>query len=132
MEHEVILDANVWIAFLRKNDTTHERARKVFGQIKGIVILPEYVLLEVVTVLSQKVGKEYSNRFLQMVTGNKEIIIVPSSSFFLSSLVEFYLASVHSKLSFVDHALLYLSKEILVITFDKALHRALRLQNSSS
>ena len=122
----LVLDSNVWIAFLYEKDPNHNKAAKVFEVLKAKIILTEYVFLEVVTVLSQKAGKDVSDNFIKNVTNNQDIIILPSSGDFLGEIVNFYLSKKIEKLSFVDYSLLCLSQKFKVITFDKALQRHLK------
>ncbi len=119
----IILDSNIWIAFLNVDDVNHKKAEKIFEETKEKIILTEYILLETVTVLSQKVDKEVSDRFIDGVVNNRDIEILPSSEEFLNGVIKFYLPKKNKNLSFVDYSLLYLSKKIKVITFDKTLQR---------
>lgn len=122
----VLLDSNVWISFLYKKDPNYKKAEKVFEAIKERIILPEYVILEVATIISQKVGKRVANDFIENVINNQNIEILPSSQEFLKQVIDFYLSGRNKKLSFVDYSLLYLAKRIKVLTFDENLQKAIQ------
>ncbi|MBI2098620.1 MAG: type II toxin-antitoxin system VapC family toxin [Candidatus Wildermuthbacteria bacterium] len=122
----IVLDSNVWIALFDKDDSLHGRAQRAIGGLKERVALPEYVILEVTTVLAQKAGKSFADSFLQKVYANRDIQIIVSSGQFLDELVSFYLSSSTKNLSFVDYALLFLSRRMKILTFDKNLEKALK------
>lgn len=124
----VIIDSNVWIAFLNKNDSNHKRADEIFNKLvdkREKIIITEYVLLEIVTVLSQKVGKKIANQFIEIAGNTKRIEIISSSADFLDEVLAFYLKQKNKNLSFVDYSLLYLSGQYEVLTFDKKLNSLL-------
>ncbi len=122
----IILDSNIWIAFLNVDDVNHKKAEKIFEETKEKIILTEYILLETVTVLSQKVDKRVSDRFIDEVVNNRDIEILPSSDEFLNGVIKLYLSKKNKNLSFVDYSLLYLSKKIKVVTLDKTLQREIK------
>lgn len=121
----MILDSNVWVAFFDKDDSSHSKAAQLVGSLRDRIILPEYVLLEVTAVLSQKAGKSLADTFLQKVFANRDVQILYSSQRFLDEVVRLYLSRTNGKLSFVDYALLYLSHKTNVVTFDKDLKKEL-------
>lgn len=67
----VIFDSDVWIALLNKNDSQHQKAKLVFESIKENIILPEYVFIEISSVLSLKVGKGVADDFIKIALNNK-------------------------------------------------------------
>lgn len=122
----VILDSNVWIAFLNKNDSNHKKADEIFNKLvnkREKIIITEYILLEVVTVLSQKVGKKLADQFIEIAGNTKRIEIISSSADFLNDVLAFYLKQKNRNLSFVDYSLLYLSRQYEILTLDKELKR---------
>lgn len=121
----MVLDANVWIAFLNPDDSNHHKAQKIFSTTQGGIGIPEYVLLEVITILAQKMGKDTADKFLQMARASKDVGILPSSKEFLDEVMQLYLSRTNGKLSFVDYSLLYLSGKTNVVTFDKDLKKEL-------
>jgi len=122
----VLLDSNIWIAFLYKKDPNHKRAEEIFEGIKERVVLTEYLFLEIVSVISKKVGKKVADDFIKNVIDNRDIEIFPSSQEFLGEIIKFYLSKKIEKLSFVDYSLLYLAQKMKVITFDETLKRELK------
>ena len=46
----IILDSNIWIAYLNKNDNQHNKAVSFFDKIKENILITEYIILEVATV----------------------------------------------------------------------------------
>ena len=53
----VIFDSNVWIGYFNSDDTTHARAVANFKKYGDqTVVLTEYVLLEIATILKQKIS----------------------------------------------------------------------------
>lgn len=121
----IILDSSVWVAFFDKDDSLHRRAAQVVNSLQEKIVLPEYVLLEVTTVLSQKAGKSLADAFLQKVATNRDVQVLSSSQQFLDEVIRLYLSRTNEKLSFVDYALLYLSSKMNVVTFDKDLKKEL-------
>ena len=121
---QIILDSNVWIGHLMVNDTLHLRATELMEDLGGIVVVvPEYVLLEVVTIL--KVYKKYKEAeiFSKRVLSNNAMYLPSSGLARLTADVCF--VSKYKKLSFIDTALLVLSKDYEIITFDKDLQKAI-------
>ena len=121
----IVLDSSVWVAFFDKDDSFHHRATQIVSSLQERIALPEYVLLEVTTVLSQKAGKSLANVFLRKITTNQDVQVLSSSQQFLDAVIHLYLSKTNGKLSFVDYALLYLSSKTRVVTFDKDLKKEL-------
>jgi len=121
-----ILDSNVWIAFLYIDDAQHEKAKKVFQLCKKPIVIPEYIVIEVSSVLSQKAGKRIANAFLEIITQSKDVDVLFSEDQFFIEVVNFFKKRKEHNLSFVDFSLLYLSKSYQIITFDKNLQRAIK------
>jgi predicted nucleic acid-binding protein len=123
---EIIFDSNVWIGYFNTADTTHQQAVAYFKKYSDcIVILTEYVLLEVATVLKQKIGRAETNKIITALLQTENIQLLPSSEYFTSTLTEF-LTTKEKHLSFVDISLLVLMRDMTVITFDKKLAAALK------
>lgn len=123
----IIFDSNVWIAFLHKADTNHTRAEDIFQRQGRPIGIPEYVIIEVASVLSKKAGKELADKFLDMVLNSKDVEVLFSEDQFFLQVAEFFKKRKEKHLSFVDFSLLYLVLETsyLVITFDKQLLKAI-------
>ncbi|MBP9750121.1 MAG: PIN domain-containing protein [Candidatus Pacebacteria bacterium] len=123
-----ILDADVWIAYLNTEDSQHAKAVKVFDELEAreeIVAVPEYVVLEVVTVVRRVAGATIATAFMQVVAENTFVQILPSDSALLRSVCFAVYHAQVPKLSFTDIALLRLAEKHRVITFDRVLARAI-------
>ncbi len=120
----IILDSNIWIAYLNEADSTHQRALKIFQKtnVKDVLIT-EYLLLEIVTVLKQIQGHKSAQEFIQLLT-DKNISFVESKNFYAETLLLFQSLK-ENKLSFVDVSLLHLSRKYEIRTFDKNLRKVL-------
>jgi predicted nucleic acid-binding protein len=123
----VILDSSVWIAFLNKNDSQHQKAVRVFNKLSPPVIMPEYIILEVASVLASRVKKELTDQFLELCFNSQEVEVLLSERGLFEQTVDFFKKA--KKLSFVDAQLLVLSNFYPVITFDNNLSRAINALN---
>jgi predicted nucleic acid-binding protein len=121
----LILDANVWIGLFNVEDSQHKKAKNIFAEINGEILIPEYILVEVLNVLTEKASKKHADKFLSMVVAGDEIEIGFSSKDFLFRVIQQFLMHEGKKLSFIDQSLLYLSQFHKVITFDKHLAKQL-------
>lgn len=121
----IILDTNVWYAICDANDSSHSAASKLFESLEEPVLMPEYILVELLNLLVRKRGKEWTDQFLGKLLVSKDCVITPNSASFTNEVLQDFLRSERVKLSFVDHALLYLSTHHKVITFDKELAKHL-------
>ena len=120
----IIFDSNVWIAYFHATDTNHKKAVAVVEkQHQHPVIITEYVLLEVATVLKQKIGPTKTNTIVKTLLQTDTVELLPSSNFFTASLATF-LDLIERHLSFVDVSLLVLSKDFTIVTFDAKLQKA--------
>ncbi len=119
----LVLDSCVWIAYLHKEDSQHEKACVLLNTSEVRVHVPEYVLVEVVQALSNKGRRQQAVNFLDRVLSDPSVFI-PVADLVYDTAVRFR-KDEKGKLSFVDMALLVLSERYDVITFDKHLVRAL-------
>ncbi|MEK7649203.1 MAG: PIN domain-containing protein [Patescibacteria group bacterium] len=120
-----ILDSSVWIAWLDKDDSQHGRAEKVFEQVSDIVV-PEYVILEVCTVLSRKKGHAFAEQFLSLAVENSDITILLSSEDLFYKTVDSFKKVFRRRLSFADSMLAVLSRSYTILTFDNTLQKAIQ------
>jgi len=119
---ETIFDSSVWIAYFSPSETRHSEARKLLEQA-AVIIIPEYVLLEVVTVLRQKKEEELLAGFMSLATDAKTYLPADTLG---SEVAAEYTKPRYKKLSFVDVSLVLLAKQYNVVTFDKALLTAIK------
>ena len=120
-----ILDSNVWISYFHEPDSRHKHARTLFKQIDGLVLVPEYIVVETCTVLNRVANKEVVIKFLDRTMNNRDIRVAPTSRQLFYQLIDFYTNHDHHQLSFIDVSLLFLSQYHTVHTFDKKLKRAI-------
>lgn len=123
---EVILDTNVWFAYLHDADSQHAKAENLFDVIKNKVFIPEYVLIEILNLVTVKIGKANADSFISDLLSFDKVSILWSSSDFRDELFNFFLSNKLEKLSFVDQSLLLLSKKYRVLTFDKRLAKLIK------
>lgn len=121
----MIFDSSVWIAFLYQLDNQHHKAEEIFEICDGLITVPEYVIIEVVTVLTRKHQKHSADQFLEMVIDNKDVDILYCSDQFFMTLANFFKEQPQDKLSFVDMMLLKLSHTYQIVTLDQALKKAI-------
>lgn len=124
-----ILDSNVWIAFFYESDSQHKKAEQILKNLGAFIVVPEYVVVEVSSILRFNAGEKISNMFLDSIFDNENTGILPSDENFFNSVVENFKNYENRRLSFVDTALLCLSESYDVITFDKDLQKAIKRNN---
>jgi predicted nucleic acid-binding protein len=128
----IILDSNIWIAYLNMNDSQHAKADMIFIETErsgSKIVLSEYLILEITSVLAMKVSKQSADDFLKLALNNSDIVNIASDNNFFEEVVSLFKKQKNQKLSFVDVSLLYLSKNFKVATFDENLQKAIKLQN---
>jgi len=116
-----LLDSSVWVALFLDFDTQHAKAKRIFPKLQGKIYLPYCVIIEVVTVLVYKHSKEQANQFILFIEQNQDIKLLDDE---LAEEIRFY-KSLQARISFVDAALLFLSKKLKtkLVTFDQQLQR---------
>lgn len=121
----IILDSNVWIAYLHAEDSQHTKALAALDALTEPVIVPEYVLAEVATVLKQKGQHARGRAFVREVTdsGGSALLVLDEQ---MVRTVSRLFTDRNDKLSFVDTVLLALSTHYRIVTFDTALKRAIK------
>ncbi len=121
----VLLDSSFVVAFHNNRDVHHAAAAGVMDEIQsgrfGRVLLLEYVVLEVLTVLGARRGHETASRVALTLLGAREVEFVPCSDHFAASL-ETFLGQRSGSLSFVDAAIVAVARMhsgSRVATFDR-------------
>lgn len=118
--NKIILDSCVFIALYNENDEFHNEAISIFEFYKdNIILVSNYVIQEVTTVLTYKFWKQKADLFIDDIMNSNNILILQSDTF---EEMKFF-KTINSKMSFTDISLLYLSikQDSLLITFDKQL-----------
>ena len=124
----IIFDSNIWIAFYHENDTLHDKAKKLFQTTTGIVWVPEYIFIEVCSVLHMRVDKKMADAFSDRLATSNRAILTPINTELFSAMRTYFRDGKHLGLSFIDVSLLYLSQFHTVHTFDKKLANAIKKQ----
>ncbi len=75
-----ILDSNVWIAFFHESDSQHKKAEKIIKELGALIVVPEYVIVEVSSILCFNAGKKISDVFIDSISDNKNIEIQLSNN----------------------------------------------------
>lgn len=120
-----VFDANVWLGSFLVNDSLHKKAASLFEQYEGReIIVPEYILLEVVTIIKQQVGYQAAQLVMKQMRNTEECSLLSSSSYFAET-AELFLTLNEKHLSFVDVSLVVLAKDFEVVTLDKQLAKVL-------
>jgi predicted nucleic acid-binding protein len=121
----IVLDSSFLIAFHNRKDVHHEKAAHLINEILngdyGQALLPEYVVLEVATVLLLRRGLAVSTSVITRLLEAREIEFVPCSEHFLESLQTFR-NQPGDRLSFVDSAIATIARRHPpghIATFDK-------------
>lgn len=120
----VVLDSSFLIAFHNARDVHHAAAcgamdRLLHGEW-GRALLPEYVFLEVVTVVAARRGLGAATRVGALLLSAQEVDFVPCSESFLDAW-EIFRTQESAKLSFADAAIVAIARRTrteLVATFD--------------
>ena len=120
-----IFDSNVWIAYLYQSDQHHQKAEKIFSLHQGVVVIPEYLVAEIVTVLTRKGEKALADQFLAMIVDNKDVEILFCTDQFFLHLTTIFKTHHQRNLSFVDMMLLVLADSYHIVTFDQALQQSI-------
>jgi predicted nucleic acid-binding protein len=127
MVNKVILDSNIWIGYFNDKDSLHKQTLKIVDSA-SIVYVPEYVLLESVSILKMKATPTLANFCLDVFLHTHNIHIIPSGDLFKKTITLFQTLN-DKHLSFVDLSLLALSRDYEVKTFDKKLAATIKKFN---
>ena len=124
----IVFDSNVWIALFHESDTLHARAKGMFTEHAPPYGIPEYIVLEVVTILAQKAGMEHARIFVDLIFDNRDCAVLVTDEAFCHSVAVAFVKEEKAGLSFVDMSLVVIGAGHRVITFDT--HLAHRLKKS--
>ncbi len=121
----IVLDSSFLVAYHNQRDVHHGAAaatmeRLVAGEW-GPALLPEYVFLEVVTVLLARRGLDVAVRVATVLLQARDVEFVPSSDMF-SDVMETFGRQRPGRLSFADAAIVTVSHKRaapFVATFDR-------------
>ncbi|MBI1734175.1 MAG: type II toxin-antitoxin system VapC family toxin [Candidatus Rokubacteria bacterium] len=121
----VVLDSSFLVAYHNSRDAHHTAAATVMERIVtgelGSALLPEYVFLELVTVLLARRGLESASTAAATLLQAREVEFVPCSDFFLETF-ETFRTQRDGGLSFADAAIVTVARRRdarFVATFDR-------------
>ncbi len=121
----IILDSSFLIAYHNTRDAHHPNAARVMPELIagewGKALLPEYVFLEVATVLLARRGLGVATKVTSTLLQAREVELVPCSALFFETL-ETFRSQPGRDLSFTDAAIVTLSRQRkipFVATFDQ-------------
>ena len=123
----VVLDSSFLVAYHNASDVHHERAQAGMDALLagdwGAGLLPEYVFLEVVTVIALRRDRETAVRVGDRLLAARELEHIPCSDTFLEAFDTFRMHG-SAGLSFVDAAIIAIARRRgaeLVATFDEGI-----------
>ena len=120
---KIVLDSSIWVAFLHDTDSQHKQALAVFERIGNTITVPEYVVIEVATILKRRKKQDEAKRFVHRVLNENPQSFLPADSLIRETATLFRERA--DQLSFTDTALLALARSYRVITFDRDLQKAI-------
>lgn len=123
----IVVDSSVWVALFNVKDKHHQRAKKeLSGAISSDerIVVSDFVVLEVTTVLLKRVGRATSARFLDFVFKDRHASLAFTGNGIFYSVVKAF-PRIGGELSFVDMSLILLAKGLRarLMTYDKELRR---------
>lgn len=122
----ILVDANIWVAALDKDDTTHQQAHSFLNKIAKdkTLILSALVVQEVMTVYMRKGYFDLAQSFYQFAKTHKAVRIIGADQQWLDATAEL-LSEVKTRraLSYTDYSLIAMAREFgaELATFDKKL-----------
>ena len=121
---KTVLDSNVWVAYFLAQDPQHQAAADIFESLDlSKVYIHDFIILEIVSVLRIRANAKVAAKALELLE-QLELKII-DADFAKQEVYNLTKTAKYPKLSFVDMFLLVLSKKYKIVTFDKALARAL-------
>ncbi|KKU60032.1 MAG: hypothetical protein UX81_C0005G0028 [Parcubacteria group bacterium GW2011_GWA2_47_12] len=121
MEHQsIIVDSSFLVALYITDDSQHEIAEKIAKQMSGvkkIIVMHPYVIQEVTTILTYRIGIILAQRFLNDLFASKSVII-PQVNVLQEA--DFF-KRMEKRMSFTDITLVHLAKQTdtPILSFDR-------------
>jgi predicted nucleic acid-binding protein len=123
----IVLDASMLVACHNRRDTHHEAAVALMQDVArgayGQALLPEYVFLETVTVLMNRLDPATAAAIGRTLLQTREVDFVPCSELFVDAF-ETFAAPTATGLSFTDAAIVTIARRNdppYVATFDRCI-----------
>lgn len=125
----IVLDSSFLVAYHNQRDVHHRAAASAMDRLVagewGPALLPEYVFVEVVTVVLARRGHDVAARVASTLLQAREVEFVPCSEMFLDVL-ETFRRRHDADLSFTDAAIVTVARQRrahFVATFDRDFRR---------
>ena len=115
---EIFVDAVAWIALVNKRDSLHEKAKKVFLDLRGRnyeFVTTEFVLIEFANALSAPDFREKAAIFIEGLRESPNVEIVPASSELFSIGLRLYRNRLDKEWSLVDCTSFIVMKEKKIV-----------------
>lgn len=123
---ESLVDSSVLVALFNEKDSLHDKALKIILTAPRPLVVHEYIFLESATVLMSRADKQIADSFIMNILTNADIKILHSSESIFLLTIKHFMENKTKQLSFIDAALLALSKEYTILSFDDALNKAIK------
>lgn len=117
-----LLDSSVLVGAFRKEDPHFLEAKKMLNTY-DVFVIPEYILVETLTVLKMREGKERAKMCNEFLQNNQQCVFRSTTNTELQQTLEKFFQT--KTLSFIDHliALISLHENIPLLTFDLELRK---------
>ena len=120
----ILLDTSYLVALFNRSDSQHARAKRLQAELAGeSLIVLEYVVLELATVLAAKGGIDIAKEGVESLLQSEQVEFLPCSQLFSMALYRMFNQKTY-QLSFVDSALLTCLEAKhaeKIVTFDEVL-----------
>lgn len=126
MKAAIFIDSDVFVALYKNNDSSHKKSVRLFEQAKKqstVFLTSNYVFLESITVISQKVGHiQAANYISTMKSDDNGFLIKRIDEELEAQAIEIFKKQTSKNTSFVDCANIALIKDMKldgVFSFDQ-------------
>lgn len=121
----VVVDSSVLVAALHHEDALHDRGVRALESAAAPVIVSEYVAVETIGVLTARKHKPSAAVLIRALAEGGSLLFRPSTPLLFGETARYFLTTT-KRLSFIDCSLIVLSRDFDILTFDKALAKAIR------
>jgi len=122
----IVLDTSFIVAFYNRTDVHHDSAKQIMERLLsdewGTPLLPEYVFLELTTVIAARRDLKTAVEAGQRLLDSQDVRFMPCSELFFDAFEIFSKQSAKTSLSFVDSALIAAARRYkadCIATFDR-------------
>lgn len=126
----ILVDSDVFVAFVKKNDFNHNQAKELFKKLKDkkvVFVTSNYIFSEVVTVLSQRVNHKIAIAFIENIKSSRSFILTKWVDENLEELaIDIFKQQTSKNVSFVDctnMALMDYYNVGAIFSFDSIYHK---------